>query len=142
MNQSDIIAARKRAESAVVDMPEGDLKTKAFEVLFGKLLDNISSLKAKPTGDPRVRADRDPESDEATETPGTSLNRRILYLKQEGFFEKQRSLGDIKSELAMNGWHYPVTTLSGAVQGLVQRRGLRRERVVEGKKKLWKYSLP
>ena len=70
----------------------------------------------------------------------TSCSSRILGLRGEGFFAIQRTMSEIRSELASHGWHYPLTTLSGRLQVLVQQRSLRREKVKAGRKKVWKYS--
>lgn len=60
----------------------------------------------------------------------------IVELKEEGFFEKPKSLGDVASALEEKGYLYPTTSLSGVVLGLVQRRLLRRKKA-EGK---WVYG--
>jgi hypothetical protein len=69
-----------------------------------------------------------------------SCSSRILALGGDGFFAAQRTISEIRTELATRGWHYPLTTLSGRLQTLVQQRHLRRERVKEGRKKVWRYS--
>ena len=76
----------------------------------------------------------------ATDLNATSCSTRILALGGEGFFAAQRTIAEVRSELASHGWHYPLTTLSGRLQSLVQQRSLRRERVKDGRKKVWKYS--
>lgn len=60
----------------------------------------------------------------------------VVDLKEEGFFEKPRGLGDISKALEEKGYLYPLTTLSGVVLGLVQRRLLGRKKV-DGK---WVYG--
>lgn len=50
----------------------------------------------------------------------------IGQLKEEEFFRAPRGLGDIKKKLADLGHHYPVTTLSGAMQAQAKKRALRR----------------
>ena len=60
----------------------------------------------------------------------------IVGLKEEGFFEKPKTLGDISGELEERGFLYPVTSLSGIVLGLLKKRQLRRKKV-EGK---WVYG--
>ena len=59
----------------------------------------------------------------------------ILKLCEGGFFDKSRTLFDIKDKLAENGLIYPKTTLSGVLIGLVRRRELGR---VKGEK-MWGY---
>lgn len=60
----------------------------------------------------------------------------IIALKEDGFFEKPKSLGEIGSALEEQGYLYPVTSLSGVVLGLLKRKQLRRKKV-EGK---WVYG--
>ena len=60
----------------------------------------------------------------------------IVALKEESFFEKPKALGDISKALEEGGYLYPVTTLSGVVLGLVQKKYLRRKKV-EGR---WVYG--
>ena len=66
----------------------------------------------------------------------SSASDLIIDLKEEGFFEKPKALGDISKALEERGFLYPVTTLSGVVLGLVQKRELRRKKS-EGK---WVYG--
>ena len=60
----------------------------------------------------------------------------VVELREEGFFEKPKGLGDISKALEEKGYLYPVTTLSGVVLGLVQKKYLRRKKI-EGK---WVYG--
>lgn len=60
----------------------------------------------------------------------------ITSLKEESFFEKPKSLGDISSKLEEQGHLYPVTSLSGIVLGMVKKRLLRRKKI-DGK---WVYG--
>ncbi|MGA7676666.1 MAG: hypothetical protein WCA78_16665 [Rhizomicrobium sp.] len=53
----------------------------------------------------------------------------IIALKEDGFFEKPKSLGDISKAIEEKGYLYPVTTLSGVVLGLVQKGFLRRKKI-------------
>ena len=60
----------------------------------------------------------------------------IIGLREDGFFEKPKSLGEISTALEEQGYLYPVTSLSGIVLGLVKKRILRRKKH-EGK---WVYG--
>ena len=60
----------------------------------------------------------------------------LISLKEEGFFEKPKALGDIARALEEKGYLYPVTTLSGVVLSLVKNKHLRRKKV-EGR---WVYG--
>ena len=50
----------------------------------------------------------------------------ISLLKSEEFFKTPRGLSDVRDKLAQIGHHYPVTTLSGAMQAQARSRNLRR----------------
>jgi hypothetical protein len=60
----------------------------------------------------------------------------IVGLREEGFFNKPRGLAEIAKALEEKGYIYPVTTLSGVVLGLVQKKELGRKKV-EGR---WVYG--
>lgn len=53
----------------------------------------------------------------------------IVSLREAGFFDKPKSLGEISEALEEKGFLYPTTSLSGAVLGLVKKRDLRRKKV-------------
>jgi hypothetical protein len=52
----------------------------------------------------------------------------IVELRETGFFNKPKGLGDIAHVLEEKGYLYPVTSLSGVVLGLVKKRELRRKK--------------
>jgi hypothetical protein len=52
----------------------------------------------------------------------------IIGLKEGGFFEKAKKLGDVAAALEEQGFLYPVTTLSGVMLSLVQKKQLRRKK--------------
>ncbi len=60
----------------------------------------------------------------------------IVELREEGFFTKPKSLGEIAEALEGIGYLYPTTTLSGVVIGLVQKKLLGRKKI-DGK---WVYG--
>ena len=133
MTDDPLIQARKRAERAVEGMEDGPLKIAAFQAILAKLLSDSDS--------PTSRVASAKGADRTGREPDT-LTGRVLSVKGEGFFKTQRSLGEVREALGSRGWNYPVTTLSGVMQGLVRQRQLRRERVGDGRKKVWKYSNP
>src|SRR5580698_7487808 len=113
-------------------MPEGELKVKAFEVILKSLLTN-------GLDQPRSIEPAQPVRPVAPQSRST-LTERIDLLAEEGFFSEPRSLGEIQSNLAAHGWHYPQTNLSSPLIRLVRQRRLRRIQLAEGTKKVWKYS--
>lgn len=140
MDAKKLIELRKQAEKAVRDMPDGEFKLKAFEVILNHLL---APGKAQPVAESQPEATsskvavNDSEGADERSTQG-----RILVLKAEGFFKKPQSIGQTRSELSAHGWHYPVTTLSGELMKLVQKRKLRRQRGKEGNRQVWVYTNP
>ena len=52
----------------------------------------------------------------------------VIELREEGFFDKPKTLGEISHALENKGYLYPTTTLSGLVLGLVKRKQLGRKR--------------
>lgn len=140
METQKLIDLRKRAEKAVAEMPDGELKVKAFEVILTHLLGGGETSQERsreevppPTGKSKPKKEG---------VSAQSITGRILVLKDEGFFKAQKTIGEVREELKAHGWHYPLTTLSGRMQALVQQRRLRRERATQGNKKIWKYSNP
>lgn len=65
-----------------------------------------------------------------------SASELLIGLKEEGYFEKPKALGDMAQALEEKGYLYPVTTLSGVVLKLVKNKHLRRKKV-EGR---WVYG--
>jgi len=125
---------QKKAREAVSDMPEGELKTKAFEVFLQHLLayEAQSPVSRQFPTTQKTKLEQRKMSRE----PGT-VKSRILLLKDEGFFQVPRTITDVKNELQAHGWIHPNTALSGRLQGLVRERHLRRV-----KDKVWKYVNP
>jgi hypothetical protein len=145
MDDEVLGAAVRRAERAAGSVSDSQLRSKAFEVILGRLLvvetfGESASHAGRTGATTAAPAARSPLYPMRTE-PKT-LSQRILALRDDGFFKEPRSIGSIREALGARGWHYPVTTLSGALQGLIQKRRLRRERVREGNKTGWKYSNP
>lgn len=60
----------------------------------------------------------------------------VIGLKEDGFFHKPKALAEIARALEEKGYIYPVTTLSGVVLGLVQKKLLGRKKL-EGR---WVYG--
>jgi hypothetical protein len=138
MNTKKLLKLRQAAEKAVADMPDGELKVKAFEVILGHMMttpDETGPGKARPAGKDKKATARDTEAANTKSTVG-----RVLVLRDEGFFHNQKSIAEACDELAGHGWHYPQSSLSGPLQTLVQRRELRRKREKKGNKTVWLYS--
>jgi hypothetical protein len=148
MDTNALIEARKKAEAAVAEMPEGELRTEAFKLILNKLLSASEGSEPgrKLQSSNARRASARPAGLAADVSTGDAVPRsapaRILALKGEGFFEKERGISEIREELQTHGWRYELTALSGTLMGLVQHRELRRSKVENGKKTTYKYFNP
>ena len=144
MDTNSIIEARKKAEAAVAEMPEGELRVEAFKLILNKLLsgsDSSEPARKARSGGRRSAGEGRRKSSEDESVP-RSAPARILALKTEGFFKEERGIGEIRDELQTHGWRYDVTALSGTLIGLVQRRELRRLKADDGSKTTYKYFNP
>jgi hypothetical protein len=139
----NLLDARKKAEEATEGMSDPELRRTAFGVILKHLLEQSSpkpqnsNVKAKaqliaPINVPR-RGDDEPAPRSAAE--------RILALRDNGFFQTGRGIGEIRDELQAHGWMYALTAISGPLMKLVRQRVLRRMMSGDGKKN-FKYFNP
>src|SRR5438552_10352168 len=92
--------ARIKAERAVSDMSDGDLKVKAFEVTLAHLL---------ATGSTTVRdgaSHLNKKARVSSPTRANTLSERIQLLQADGFFDTPQVIGAIREGLQVHGWHY------------------------------------
>jgi hypothetical protein len=68
------------------------------------------------------------KADKKTAKKRQSASDVIIRLREEGFFEKPKTLAEINTALEEQGFLYPLTSLSGIVLGLVVSRELRRKK--------------
>ena len=135
MDRDELTRAVAAAESAVKQMPEGPLKTAAFQTILQELLQRQRGKNGgtmTPIPEPVTRKKKSPSS--------TGTTGRIEGLIAEGIFGQQRSLSEIRQILAERGWHYEPDDLGTPLTRLVQRKRLRRVRVAEAGKRTWRYS--
>jgi hypothetical protein len=148
MDTKALIEARKKAEAAVADMPEGELRVEAFKMILNRLLvgDEAADTARKNRRKRRSATELHGSGPDAEPQRGDAMPRsapeRILSLKGEGFFSEPRGIGEIREELQTHAWRYDVTALSGSLMTLVQRKHLRRSKVTDGKKTIYKYFNP
>src|SRR6266581_9319050 len=132
MDEKTLTEARKKAERAVADMADGDLKLKAFELILSRLLVASDDAPSQPGHEPKSKARRNVATRNGSPAEGTvetvpaTAPSRILSLKREGFFNEERSITEIQEALQTRGWRYVTTALSGPLMNLVQARELRR----------------
>jgi hypothetical protein len=78
---------------------------------------------------PRAAAERSKNETRRRPTVPGLLDELI----DEGFFKKPKGIGDVRTRLGDLGHHYPLTSLSGPLQGHVKSRRLRRFKDKAGK---------
>lgn len=140
MTSDSIRAARLQAEKSVADMPEGELKVKAFEVVLHHLLELDSAAHALPIREEGRQAHASKPT--GTKVDAGSTVGRILALKAERFFDQPRGLSEIQDELKVHGWIYQLNNLSKPVQQIVRRRLLRRALAQDGNRNVYRYFNP
>jgi len=131
----DYAALVRQAEAAVGTMKDAELRKIAFEKILSRLM-----------GDGLAPSNRQPACPETTKARTVTYTGKvrtekasrggpiacIQELVNEGFFNQQRTMGDLKTELANRGRHFPRTSLSAPLQRLTQGRVLRRQKLPKG----------
>lgn len=141
---ADYAALVAEAEKAVATVKDPELRRVAFEKILETLL-----AQEGPTSKPSKKQTRKKTASasrgatrKATKKSRKGPKAYIEELIEDGFFKKQRTISDVKSELANRGHHIPLTSLSGPLQSLTRTRKLRRQKTSSGKgaKATWAYS--
>jgi hypothetical protein len=133
-----------QAESAVADVKDAELRRVAFE----KVLDDLLTPGAKGHTHHASGKSDDPEKHVPTikarsKRGGPQAN--LDELVADGFFAKPKTISEVKAELENRGHHIPLTSLSGPLQKLCQKKALRRQRIerrakAKGAKRPFAYS--
>ena len=142
MTRPDYAQLVAQAESAVAAVKDPELKRVAFQ----KVLDDLLGSRAASEPAPKVtrtRAGRPTAGSPAKKTSATRKGPQgyVEEMANEGFFKKQKTIAQVKAELENRGHHIALTSLSGPLQKLCQRRVLRRQKTnSSGKKQTYAYS--
>jgi hypothetical protein len=124
-------AMAAEAEAAVAAVKDPELRAVAFEKILSTLLEGHISQQGskvtKRTGTTGTPTATSQERKGETKKP-SGPKAYVEALIDEGFFEKQRTIADVKAELANGGRHIAVTSLSGPLQALTRERRLRRQK--------------
>lgn len=136
METKAILEARKQAEKAVADMPDSDLKLKAFEIILGKLLEQ------RVSGTRVVPREAAPSKTRARSPKASGLQERILELSSNNFFSAPRAVAEVQSELGAAGFPYKYSDVAVGLLRLTRKRVLRRIPYSEEGRKAYKYCLP
>lgn len=125
-----------QAEKAVASVKDPELKRVAFQKVLEVLLSSHTGDAGKSSKKLPRRAKTRPRANTGRSGPRSYLQEMI----EEGFFKKPKTITQVKAELENRGHHIPLTSLSGPLQGMCQRRHLRRQRVTTGNKQTFAYS--
>lgn len=114
-----------QAESAVANVKDAELRRVAFERVLNDLLSaGDEATKAKPNATARA-------TKQATQKAAKNRTGPQAYVEEmveDGFFKKPKTIAEVKAELENRGHHIPVTSLSGPMQKLCQKKVLRRQK--------------
>lgn len=141
--RSDYAALVKRAEQAVGSVKDPELKRAAFEKVLEDLLGNKAGVAAGPPSRSSKRIAATPRKPQGAgaRVPRGGPHAYLEELVDDSFFKKPKTITQVKAELENRGHHIPMTSLSGPLQKLCQRRTLRRQRAsTEGNKQAFNYS--
>ena len=128
------------AEAAVSSVKDPELRRVAFDRILSTLLNSDQPLKKNRTS---VRAKtRSGRSQRGAKRSTGGPKAYVEALADDGFIKKQRTIAEVKAELANRGHHVALTSLSGPMQGLTQQRKLRRQKIKakDGGKSTYAYS--
>jgi hypothetical protein len=117
------------AVEAVAAVKDPELRTVAFEKILATLLEGQTAPASR--GDTRPGRTGSKKATPAGRSGGKKSGGPKAYVEaliDEGFFKKQRTIADVKAELANGGRHIALTSLSGPLQALTQERRLRRQK--------------
>ena len=115
-----------QAEQAVAGVKDAELRRVAFERILNDLLGGGSEAQSgKPASAARA-VKRTPAKPSANRRSGPQ--RYVEEMIDDGFFKKPKTISEVKAELENRGHHIPLTSLSGPMQKLCQKKLLRRQK--------------
>lgn len=95
----------------------------------------LALMSTSSAGGKPAHAIRSPRGTQRTDSTAS----RVIHMRDEGFFDAEKSLGEVQKELRRRGHTYPLTSLSPVVLDLTRRQQLRRIRSKSGR---WAYVKP
>lgn len=124
-----------QAEAAVQSVKDPELRRVAFEKILETLLSEGVAFAPKKKTSKKVGKKTGAKKAATKAAPkGKGPKTRLLELIDDGFFDEQRTLADVKAELADRGFHIPVTSLSNPLMRLTRDKKLRRQKQSTGGK--------
>jgi len=132
---SELVA---QAEKAVAGVKDPELKRIAFQKVLDDLLAPAGGAAKRQTTSSKKQS---PEAKKSKRGAKGGPQAYLDELAEEGFFKKPKTIANVKAELENRGHHIPLTSLSGPLQKLCQRKVLRRQKLkTTGKKHTFAYS--
>ncbi len=134
------------AEAAVAAMKDPELRRVAFEKILATLLEGeqpASGGPKPPSKRQKVKPGAIGGGKRSASQTRQGPKAYVETMIDDGFFKKQRTIAEVKAELANRGHHVALTSLSGPLQKLTQERRLRRQKVTangKGTKTTYAYS--
>ena len=108
-----------------------DDSKKILEIL--KDINNKLNKIGKKLGEDKIQSSIKIEKQSTKKS--SSLTSLIIQMKEEGFFDKPKTLQEITEKLGESGWHYPKSSITHPLQRLL-RKGKIGRIAVKGK---WAY---
>lgn len=127
----------EEAEQSVAGVKDPELRRIAYQKILEDLLGSQRPPEPSPSNPRRAAKGAAKASKPAKKRIGTQAY--LGELVDENFFKKPKTIANVKAELENRGHHIPLTSLSGPLQRLCQRRVLRRSRA-QGAKNKQQYS--
>lgn len=113
------------AESAVANVKDAELRRVAFERVLNDLITaGDEATKEKPKAAPKATKEAPKKAAKKRGGPQAYIEEMV----EDGFFKKPKTISEVKAELENRGHHIPVTSLSGPMQKLCQKKVLRRQK--------------
>lgn len=135
-NYPELVA---QAEAAVSSVNDPELKRIAFQKILDDLLGGSAGA-AKQHKEKGVPSKASRSVTKAKASPKGGPQAYIEELVDEKYFAKPKTIANVKAELENRGHHIPLTSISGPLQVLCQRRTLRRQKIASGNKQSFAYS--
>lgn len=125
------------AEAAVAGVKDPELRRAAFEKVLEDLLSQAGQKSSGPASSKARRMAKATSSNRSRAKGGPRAY--IEEMINDGFFNKPKTISEVRVELGNRGHHIPRTSLSGPLQALCKERILRRQKT--GEKGVFSYSL-
>ena len=135
-----------QAEQAVAGVKDAELRRVAFERILDDLLSGPNSATQQEPKSAKKSRTKKPAAGRARGGASKQAIRSgpqvyVEELVSDGYFKKQRTISDVKTELGNRGHHIAMPSLSGPLQTLCQKKTLRRQKTDgTGGKKIFGYS--